>query len=116
MSIYITGDCHGDFQRFTTRNFPQLKGLGRDDYVILAGDFGGVWAGEQTDGYKLDWLEDKPFTSSAHALYPSPCRKRQGSLTPLSLLSPRDPLHWARAGPHHCGWKPREFRSAERLS
>ena len=30
MSIYITGDCHGDFQRFTTRNFPQLKGLGRD--------------------------------------------------------------------------------------
>ncbi len=63
MSIYITGDCHGDFQRFTTRNFPQLKGLGRDDYVILAGDFGGVWAGEQTDGYKLDWLEAKPFTT-----------------------------------------------------
>ncbi len=63
MSVYITGDCHGDFQRFTTRNFPQLKGLGRDDYVILAGDFGGVWAGEQTDGYKLDWLEAKPFTT-----------------------------------------------------
>ena len=63
MSSYITGDCHGDFQRFTTRNFPQLKGLGRDDYVILAGDFGGVWAGEQADGYKLDWLEDKPFTT-----------------------------------------------------
>ena len=63
MSVYITGDCHGDFQRFTTRNFPQLKGLGRDDYVILAGDFGGVWAGEQADGYKLDWLEDKPFTT-----------------------------------------------------
>ena len=98
MSIYITGDCHSDFQRFTTRNFPQLKGMGRDDHVILAGDFGGVWAGEQADGYKLDWLEDKPFTSSAHAMYPSPCRRRQGSLTPLSLLSPRDPLRWARAG------------------
>ena len=63
MSIYITGDCHGDFQRFTTRNFPQLKELDRDDYVILAGDFGGVWAGEQVDGHKLDWLEDKPFTT-----------------------------------------------------
>ena len=37
--------------------------MGRDDHVILAGDFGGVWAGEQADGYKLDWLEDKPFTT-----------------------------------------------------
>ncbi len=63
MNVYITGDCHSDFQRFTTRNFPQLKGMGRDDHVILAGDFGGVWAGEQMDGYKLDWLEDKPFTT-----------------------------------------------------
>ena len=32
--LYITGDCHGDFQRFTTRNFPQLKGMDRDDCVI----------------------------------------------------------------------------------
>ena len=35
----------------------------RSSYVILAGDFGGVWAGEQADGYKLDWLEAKPFTT-----------------------------------------------------
>ena len=61
--IYITGDCHGGFQRFTTRNFPQLKEMDRDDYMILAGDFGGVWGGEQTDGHQLDWLEDKPFTT-----------------------------------------------------
>ena len=25
MSIYITGDTHGGFQRFTTDNFPQQK-------------------------------------------------------------------------------------------
>ena len=66
--LYITGDCHGDFQRFTTRNFPQLKGMGRDDYIILAGDFGGVWAGEQADKHKPDRLEAKPFTSSAHSI------------------------------------------------
>ena len=63
MSIWVTGDTHGDFQRFTTKNFPQLKGMDQDDYMIICGDFGGVWAGEQADGRKLDWLEDKPFTT-----------------------------------------------------
>ena len=63
MSIWITGDCHGDFNRFATKNFPQLKGMGRDDYVIITGDHGGVWSGEQVDRHKLDWLEDKPFTT-----------------------------------------------------
>ena len=63
MSVYISGDTHGAFQRFTARNFPQLKGMGRDDHVIVTGDFGGVWAGEQADKHKLDWLEDRPFTT-----------------------------------------------------
>ena len=63
MSVYITGDTHGDFQRFTTRNFPQLKGMSRDDYIIITGDHGGVWSGEQADRHKLDWLEAKPFTT-----------------------------------------------------
>ena len=63
MSIYITGDCHGDFNRFAAKNFPQLKEMGRDDCVIITGDFGGIWSGEQADGHKLDWLEDKPFTT-----------------------------------------------------
>ena len=36
--------------------------------------------------------------ASAQAPYPSPRRKRQGSLISLRLLSPRDPLRWARAG------------------
>ena len=62
-NLSITGDCHGDFQRFTTRNFPQLQGMDRDDCVIICGDHGGVWAGEQADKHKLDWLEDKPFTT-----------------------------------------------------
>ena len=61
--LYITGDCHGDFQRFTTRNFPPLKEMDRNDCVIICGDHGGVWAGEQADGHKLDWLEAKPFTT-----------------------------------------------------
>ena len=61
--LYITGDCHGDFDRFATQKFPQLKEMGRDDCIIVTGDFGGIWSGEQADRHKLDWLEDKPFTT-----------------------------------------------------
>ena len=41
--IYITGDCHKDFSRFTLENFPEQKQMTKDDYVIICGDFGGVW-------------------------------------------------------------------------
>ena len=61
--IYVTGDCHGGFQRFGTKYFPQQKELGRDDYMIICGDFGGVWEDTPQEQYWLDWLEGKPFTT-----------------------------------------------------
>ena len=61
--IYITGDTHGGFQRFTTDHFPQQKQMGRDDYAIITGDFGGVWGDSPREAYWLDWLEKKPFTT-----------------------------------------------------
>ena len=61
--IYITGDTHGGFQRFTTGNFLQQKQMGRDDYTVVTGDFGGVWDGSPREEYWLDWLEEKPFTT-----------------------------------------------------
>ena len=36
--------------------------------------------------------------TSSQTAYPSPRRKRQGLLTSLLVLSPHDPLRWARAG------------------
>lgn len=39
MSVYITGDCHGDYRKFNITNFPEQKDLTRDDYVIVTGDF-----------------------------------------------------------------------------
>ena len=47
MAIYITGDTHGDFQRFGSKYFPQQKEMSREDYVVVAGDFGGLWDGSQ---------------------------------------------------------------------
>ena len=36
MAIYITGDTHGDFQRFGSKYFPQQKEMSREDYVVIA--------------------------------------------------------------------------------
>lgn len=43
MSICITGDTHGGFQRLSADNFPQQRQMGRDDFAVVTGDFGGVW-------------------------------------------------------------------------
>ena len=63
MAVYVTGDTHGEFQRFGSKYFPQQKHMGREDYVIVTGDFGGLWDGSPKDQYWLDWLEGKPFTT-----------------------------------------------------
>ena len=61
--IYITGDTHGGFQRFNTKNFPQQKQMGHSDYAVITGDFGGVWDDSPREAYWLNWLEEKPFTT-----------------------------------------------------
>lgn len=64
--IYITGDCHRNYERFNTSNFPEQKQMTKDDYVIICGDFGGVWAmGEENkeETMLMDWLDCKPFTT-----------------------------------------------------
>lgn len=38
--IYLTGDTHGDLERFKDR---ALKRLRREDTLIVCGDFGFLW-------------------------------------------------------------------------
>jgi predicted phosphodiesterase len=61
--IYITGDTHSDFTRFSSKNFPEQKALTKADYVIICGDFGGLWDNSKGELRWLDWLNDKPFTT-----------------------------------------------------
>lgn len=64
--IYITGDTHCDFSRFETEEFPIQEELTKEDYVIICGDFGGVWTFEeesQREKQMLDWLNNKKFTT-----------------------------------------------------
>ena len=60
--IYVTGDTHGNFRRFQPEYFPEQAGMTKNDMVIIAGDFGGVWFGDSRDDETLDWLERLPFT------------------------------------------------------
>lgn len=59
--IFITGDCHGEWQRFSTRNFPEQKEMTPEDFVIVCGDFG-LWHDDNNEQYWLKWLENKSFT------------------------------------------------------
>ncbi|MDO5410278.1 MAG: metallophosphoesterase family protein [Lachnospiraceae bacterium] len=66
--IYITGDCHSNFERFKPQNFPEQAEMTKDDYVIVLGDFGGVWYSEnrkevKMENHQLDWLNSRPFTT-----------------------------------------------------
>ena len=64
--IYITGDCHSDFVRFNKENFPEQTEMTKDDYVIICGDFGGVWdvdVESKRETWWMDWLEDRSFTT-----------------------------------------------------
>ncbi len=64
--IYITGDCHRNFERFNPSIFPEQQEMTKDDYVIVCGDFGGVWsmdADNREETMLLDWLDCRPFTT-----------------------------------------------------
>ena len=61
--IFATGDTHGNFQRFKSEYFPEQANMTRSDYVIICGDFGGVWDGSRQEEKLLDKLEQFPFTT-----------------------------------------------------
>ena len=65
--IYITGDTHGRPTQLSTKNFPKGRELTKDDYVIIAGDFGLIWDNDPDKGKEekwwKNWLNEKPWTT-----------------------------------------------------
>jgi len=63
--IYITGDTHGtiDWEKINTRNFHDQKDLTKDDYLIVLGDFGGVWGDAGQDRYIQKTYGERNFTT-----------------------------------------------------
>ena len=64
--IYITGDTHGEFGlRFNTTNFYEQNKMTKNDFLIICGDFGGIWdVGWESKREKhwLDWFEERSYT------------------------------------------------------
>ena len=61
--IYITGDTHGDFTRFSAKRLRRTGlELTQEDYIIICGDFGLCWAKDKTFEYHCKNFEEKPYT------------------------------------------------------
>lgn len=60
--IYVTGDTHGEFDRFTKawRNRLPFE-MTEEDSCIVCGDFGLLWQKGGTLTYNLKWLSRLPF-------------------------------------------------------
>lgn len=61
MAVYITGDTHADWKRFSHSSFPEQDEMTREDFVIVCGDFG-VWHDDATEQWWFKWFEEKNFT------------------------------------------------------
>lgn len=64
--IFVTGDVHcpHDIKKLNMKSWPEQKALTRNDYLIVCGDMGIVWEGnDREDRYWQEWFEDKPYTT-----------------------------------------------------
>ncbi len=59
--IYITGDMHGDLERFKA---PAIKKLKKGDTLLICGDFGFLWNGGKEEEKILQWIGKRPFTTA----------------------------------------------------
>ena len=56
--VYLTGDTHGDLDRF---KHGKLRWLTKRDTVIVLGDFGFLWSGDKAEQKKLKWLQKRRY-------------------------------------------------------
>jgi len=63
--IYITGDTHIpiDINKLLTINFPEQEKLSKNDFLIICGDFGGVWDNSDEEICWRNWLNERNFTT-----------------------------------------------------
>lgn len=60
--IYLTGDCHGNFNRLTKKQRSKLQfNLTSNDYVIVCGDLGLLWSENRELEYNIKWMSNLPF-------------------------------------------------------
>lgn len=68
MILNTIGDRHGNFRVLSKRRgyFPEQIHMGKRDYMLIPGDFGGVWDPDGESDYEkqnLDYLEGRSFST-----------------------------------------------------
>lgn len=63
--IYVTGDTHipMDIHKLDVDCFPEQLEMTKSDYIIICGDFGGVWNGSRKELDWREWLDSRNFTT-----------------------------------------------------
>lgn len=63
--VFVTGNTHrsDDIARFLPEAWPAGQSLGHCDYLIVCGDFGGVWTPGKRDERILGWWDMQPWTT-----------------------------------------------------
>ena len=68
--LYVTGDTHSNenmIERLSFRGFPESRTFNYENknntFVLILGDFGGIWHDNKQERYTLKWLENRPFTT-----------------------------------------------------
>lgn len=63
--IFVTGDTHGNIQRFYPNNWEFLDKLTPSDYVVVLGDFGFLYCDPPTDDEinELEFLGNQKYTT-----------------------------------------------------
>ena len=61
--IMLTGDTHGAIDIKKIELLKLQDALTKDDYLIICGDFGAVWFGDERDNRLLDYYNGCPWTT-----------------------------------------------------
>ncbi|HAJ96503.1 MAG TPA: hypothetical protein DCO72_02030 [Ruminococcus sp.] len=56
--VYVTGDMHGEFERFKAKELRKLK---KEDTLIICGDFGFIWNGSKREQNTLKKIASLPY-------------------------------------------------------
>lgn len=56
--VFVTGDLHGDMERFKTQDAKKLK---KGDTLLVCGDFGFLWDGSKEEQKELKKLGEKKY-------------------------------------------------------
>lgn len=60
--VHLKGDTHGVLDIASINEWEQEYAIEEDDILIILGDFGGVWFGDEQDDNELEWWAEKPYT------------------------------------------------------